>query len=134
RRRPTRRPRPPVGSLTLTQLLEVRDLTVTFPAEAGEVHAVRSVDYDVNRGEVLGLVGESGSGKSATALAIAGLLPAYAKVEGSVKLEGQELIGLDDNALSQIRGQRVAVVFQDPLSALTPVYTVGDQISEAIRV
>jgi peptide/nickel transport system ATP-binding protein len=95
---------------------------------------VRSVDYRVEHGEVLGLVGESGSGKSATALAIAGLLPAYADVTGNVRLDGQELLGLGDAALSRIRGRRIAVVFQDPLSALTPVYTVGDQIAEAVRV
>ncbi len=105
-----------------------------FPADAGDVHAVRGISYTLERGEVLGLVGESGSGKSASALALAGLLPAYADVQGSVRLDGQELIGLGDAALSGIRGRRIAVVFQDPLSALTPVYTVGDQIAEAVRV
>jgi peptide/nickel transport system ATP-binding protein len=115
-------------------LLRVQDLRVTFPAEAGQVHAVRGIDYELERGEVLGLVGESGSGKSASALALAGLLPAYAKVEGSVELEGEQLVGLGDAALSRIRGRRIAVVFQDPLSALTPVYTVGYQIAEAVLV
>jgi peptide/nickel transport system ATP-binding protein len=112
-------------------ILAVRDLAVTFP---GGVRAVRGVDLELARGEVLGLVGESGSGKSATALAVTGLLPATAQVEGSVRLAGQELVGLDDRALARVRGKRIAMIFQDPLSALTPVYTIGYQIAEAIRV
>jgi peptide/nickel transport system ATP-binding protein len=112
----------------------VSSLTVTFPADAGDVHAVRGIQFALEHGEVLGLVGESGSGKSASALALAGLLPATAQVHGSVRLEGQELVGLADAPMSSIRGNRIAVVFQDPLSALTPVYTVGDQIAEAVRV
>ncbi|HEX5543467.1 MAG TPA: ABC transporter ATP-binding protein, partial [Micromonospora sp.] len=90
--------------------------------------------YEVRPGEVLGIVGESGSGKSVSSLAIMGLLPDSAKVTGSVAFQGQELLGLDDRRLSRIRGSKISMVFQDPLSALTPVYTVGDQITEAIRV
>jgi peptide/nickel transport system ATP-binding protein len=114
--------------------LQVRDLHVTYASGSGEVQAVRGLNYELARGEVLGIVGESGSGKSAAAQAVMGLLPANATVTGSVKLNGEELIGLDDRGLSKVRGQGIAMVFQDPLSALTPVYTVGDQIAEAVRV
>ena len=115
-------------------VLEVRGLSVSFPSEEGQVRAVRGVDLDLARGEVLGLVGESGCGKSTAALALTGLLPERAQVAGSVRLDGQELIGLDDAGLSRVRGSRIATVFQDPLSALTPVYTIGHQVAEAIRV
>ena len=117
-----------------TPLLSVRDLSVSFRTEAGLVRAVRSVSYDVAPGEVLGIVGESGSGKSVSSLAVMNLLPGHAEVTGSARLNGQELIGQSDDALSAVRGSRIAMVFQDPLSALTPVYTVGDQIAEAILV
>jgi len=115
-------------------VLAVRGLTVTFPGSAGDVRAVRGIDYELQRGEVLGIVGESGSGKSASATAVTGLLPASAVVDGSIRLDGEELIGLDDARMAKVRGKRIAMVFQDPLSALTPVYTVGDQLSEAVRI
>ena len=115
-------------------LLEVRDLSVTFASEAGPVRAVRSLSYTVNPGEVLGIVGESGSGKTVSSLAVMALLPRQARVSGSVRFDGQELVALPDRELSRLRGRRIAMIFQDPLSALTPVYTVGDQIAEAIRV
>ena len=115
-------------------VLAVRGLTVTFPGSAGDVRAVRGIDYELQRGEVLGIVGESGSGKSASATAVTGLLPASAVVDGSITLDGEELIGLDDARMAKVRGKRIAMVFQDPLSALTPVYTVGDQLSEAVRI
>ena len=83
---------------------------------------------------MVALVGESGAGKSATAMAVVGLLPEYAEVSGSVRLHGDELIGLDDRRMSRIRGRVIGTVFQDPMSALTPVYTVGDQIAEALRM
>ena len=98
------------------------------------MRAVRSLSYQVNRGEVLGIVGESGSGKTVSSLAVMDLLPPHARVTGSVRFEGRELIGRSDRELSEIRGRRIAMIFQDPLSALTPVYTVGDQIAEAILV
>jgi peptide/nickel transport system ATP-binding protein len=115
-------------------LLEVRDLTVGFPAETEQIAAVRGMTYHVDSGEVVALVGESGAGKSASAMAVVGLLPEYAEVTGSVRLHGDELLGLSDNAMSRVRGKSIGTVFQDPMSALTPVYTIGDQIAEAIEV
>ena len=115
-------------------LLEVRDLAVTFPTDGGDLQAVRGLSYCIEPGEVVAMVGESGSGKSAAAMAVIGLLPGYAAVSGSAVLDGQELLGMPDTELSAIRGRRIGTVFQDPMSALTPVYTVGDQIAEAITV
>ncbi|WP_197381903.1 dipeptide ABC transporter ATP-binding protein [Mycolicibacterium mengxianglii] len=118
----------------MSALLAVDDLSVTFPTDGAPVNAVRGVSLHVDPGEVVAVVGESGSGKSATAMAIIGLLPEYAEVRGSVRLAGTELLGRDDDALSQVRGKAIGTVFQDPMSALTPVYTIGDQIAEAITV
>jgi peptide/nickel transport system ATP-binding protein len=115
-------------------LLEVRDLSVTFPSEAGPVAAVRRLSYHVIPGEVLGIVGESGSGKSVSSLAVMGLLTARAKVTGSIRFKGSELLGRSDKDMSMIRGRGISMIFQDPLSAMTPVYTVGDQIAEAVRI
>lgn len=115
-------------------LLEVSGLTVTFATDTEQVAAVRGLDYHVDAGEVVALVGESGAGKSAGAMAVAGLLPEHAEVSGSVRLHGEELLGLDDAQMSKIRGRRIGTVFQDPMSALTPVYTVGDQLAEALLV
>ncbi len=118
----------------MSDLLQVTGLTVDFPTDTEDVAAVRGMSFDVSPREVVALVGESGAGKSATAMAVVGLLPAYAQVAGSVQLHGDELIGLDDQRMSAIRGRVIGTVFQDPMSALTPVYTVGDQIAEALRV
>ncbi len=115
-------------------VLQVRDLDVRFPSENGSVHAVRGVDLTVHAGEIVCVVGESGSGKSVTSTSVMGLLPDQAKVSGSVKLHGTELLGRDDAWMSKVRGKQMGMVFQDPLSALTPVYTVGDQIVEALTV
>jgi len=115
-------------------LLEVSDLMVAFPTDAESVAAVRGLSYQVNAGEVLAIVGESGSGKSAAAMAVIGLLPEYAEVTGSVRLHGDELLDISDKEMSRIRGKSIGTVFQDPMSALTPVYTVGDQIAEAIQI
>ena len=115
-------------------LLEVKDLSVTFPTDGGDLHAVRGLSYRIESGEVVAMVGESGSGKSAAAMAVIGLLPEYAAVSGSAVMDGRDLIGMSDADLSTIRGRRIGTVFQDPMSALTPVYTVGDQIAEAITV
>ncbi len=118
----------------MTALLDVRDLNVTFETGNTPVWAVRGMTYTVARGEVVAVVGESGCGKTTAAMAVAGLLPEHARVSGSVRLHGDELLGLGDAALSRIRGKAMGTVFQDPMSALTPVYTVGDQIAEAIEV
>ncbi|NLW12958.1 MAG: dipeptide ABC transporter ATP-binding protein [Trueperella sp.] len=115
-------------------VVEVQGLNVRFPSEDGIVHAVRGVNLSVNSGEVLGIVGESGSGKSVTSMSIMGLLDQSANVEGSVKIHGVEVLGTSDAYMSKIRGRTVGMVFQDPLSALTPVYTIGDQIVEALQV
>ncbi|MCU1518982.1 MAG: peptide transporter ATP-binding protein [Pseudarthrobacter sp.] len=115
-------------------VLSVRDLNVRFNSENGVVHAVRGVDFDLMPGKTLGIVGESGSGKSVTSLAIMGLLPPTAEVAGSVRLLGKELLGLGDKAMCAYRGNDIAMVFQDPLSSLTPVYTVGAQIIEALTI
>lgn len=115
-------------------LLQVHDLTVTFATETERVAAVRGMNYHVDSGEVVALVGESGAGKSASAMAVIGLLPEYAEVAGSVRLHGDELLGLSDQRMSGVRGKAIGTVFQDPMSALTPVFTVGDQIAEAVEV
>ncbi len=114
-------------------LLEVTDLSVTFPQRGGpDVNAVRGISYRVHKGEFLGIVGESGSGKSVSSLALMGLLPSSARVTGSIRFGGRSLLDLNDRQLSVIRGREISMIFQDPLSALTPVYTVGDQIAEAL--
>ncbi|HET9888959.1 MAG TPA: oligopeptide/dipeptide ABC transporter ATP-binding protein, partial [Mycobacterium sp.] len=118
----------------MSALLEVTDLAVTFPTGAAPVTAVRGISYRIEPGEVVAMVGESGSGKSVSAMAAIGLLPEHAQVRGSVRLHGTELLGLGDEAMSRFRGRTVGMVFQDPMSALTPVYTVGDQIAEAIEI
>ncbi len=115
-------------------VLSVRDLNVRFNTENGVVHAVRGIDFDLLPGKTLGIVGESGSGKSVTSMAVMGLLPTTAEVTGSVRLLGQELLGLSDKAMCRHRGKELAMVFQDPLSSLTPVYTIGSQIIEALTV
>ncbi|GII91752.1 dipeptide ABC transporter ATP-binding protein [Sinosporangium siamense] len=115
-------------------VLEVADLSVTFGSGPSAVRAVRGLNYEVRPGEVLGIVGESGSGKSVASMAVMGLLPPHARVSGSVKLLGTELLGASDKRLAAFRGRTISMVFQDPLSALTPVYRVGDQIAEALTV
>ncbi|MCW2808175.1 MAG: peptide transporter ATP-binding protein [Marmoricola sp.] len=120
--------------MTDAPLLEVRDLSVSFPQGADEVRAVRGISYTVDQGEFLGIVGESGSGKSVSSMAIMGLLPRNAVVTGDVLLRGESLLGRDDRELSRLRGKEIAMIFQDPLSALTPVYTVGDQIAEGLML
>ena len=118
----------------MSALLEVRDLTTHFMTRAGVVKAVEGVSFEVTAGEVVGLVGESGSGKSVTGLSILGLVdPPGRIVAGSVKLAGQELVGLDREALRRLRGRRVAMVFQDPMSMLNPVLTIATQMRLAIE-
>ncbi|WP_367647471.1 dipeptide ABC transporter ATP-binding protein [Brevibacterium sp. CT2-23B] len=115
-------------------ILEVRDLTVTFPNPKGDVQAVRGVNYEVRPGEFLGIVGESGSGKSVSSMAVMGLLPSTAQIAGSIRYRGQSLLDMNDHQMSKLRGREIAMVFQDPLSALTPVYTIGEQISEGLII
>ncbi len=115
-------------------LLCVRDLHVSFPSEAGRVDAVRGISFDLHAGQTIGIVGESGSGKSVTSLAVMGLLPGTAKVTGSVKLQGRELLDLSDKSMSAIRGNQIAMIFQDPLSSLTPVFSIGRQLVEALQI
>ncbi|MBX7548468.1 ABC transporter ATP-binding protein [Streptomyces sp. tea 10] len=124
----------PAAAGAPTPVLSVRDLRISFPSEAGPVEAVRGIGFDLLPGRTLCIVGESGSGKSATATGIMGLLPPSADVGGHVLLEGRDLIGLDDRELSRVRGRSIGMVFQDPLSALTPIFSVGRQLSDALRV
>ena len=113
-------------------VISVRDLTVSFASEAGTVRAVRGMNFDLYPGKTLGIVGESGSGKSVTSMAIMGLLDKNASVKGSITYHGEELLNKSDFEMSEIRGKGIAMVFQDPLSALTPVFSIGDQIKEAL--
>lgn len=112
-------------------LLSVRDLTVSFRTAQGPTEVVKNLEFDVPRGGALGIVGESGSGKSMTSLAIMGLLPKGAGVTGSVKYDGSELLGMSERDMRKVRGDRIAMIFQDPLSSLNPYYKVGTQIAEA---
>ena len=115
-------------------LLVVDGLRVSFPTSDGEAVAVDGMSFTVEPGRTLGIVGESGSGKSVTSMAVLGLLPTNARVTGSVRLRGRELLGLPDGELRAVRGREIAMVFQDALTALNPVMTVGDQLAEAVRV
>jgi peptide/nickel transport system ATP-binding protein len=116
-------------------LLEVRDLAVEFETASGRVRAVDSVSFDVAAGSALGLVGESGCGKSLTALALLKLTPPHGRIAaGSVRFQGRDLLRLSDAELRKVRGASLALVFQEPAAALNPVYTVGDQIGEVLRV
>ena len=113
-------------------VLSVRDLHVSFPTPDGLVQAVRGVSFDIAQHELLGIVGESGSGKSVTFLAVMGLLPKRAIVTGSIRIGGQELVGESPDEVRKVRGKRVAMIFQDPLTALNPVHRVGAQVVEMI--
>ena len=116
------------------RVLEVQNLSVDFGVNKEWVPAAIDMTYHVDAGEVLAIVGESGSGKSASSMALLGLLPTNARVRGSVKLAGQEILGLRAGAMRAIRGSEVAVIFQEPMTALNPVYTVGEQIVETLRL
>jgi peptide/nickel transport system ATP-binding protein len=115
-------------------LLSVHDLRVGFVTEEGLLNAVDGVSFDLEKGEVLAIVGESGSGKTVTAQTLIGLTRSpNSRIDGSVKLGGQELVDADESALQKVRGSEIAMIFQDPMTSLNPVYRVGDQIIEAIR-
>jgi peptide/nickel transport system ATP-binding protein len=115
-------------------LLEVENLVVELRTPRGPANAIRGVSFSLEMGETLGLIGESGSGKSITALAIMGLLPENARVTGSVRLDGVELLSLPDEALCRLRGNRMAMVFQEPMTALNPLHPIGRQVAEPLRV
>ena len=116
-------------------LLEVKDLRTSFFTDAGEVKAVDGVSFNLDHGKVLGIVGESGSGKSVTAYSIMQILAPTGKiVGGSVKLDGQELVGADERTLRHMRGNKISIIFQDPMTSLNPTYTVGHQLIEAITL
>ena len=116
-------------------ILEVKNLNVEFTTDDGVVHAVNNVSYKVERGKTLAIVGESGSGKSVSSLAVMGLLTGTnAQVTGEVFFNGAELVGADPEAVRKLRGDEIAMIFQDPLSALHPYYTIGDQLVEAVLV
>jgi peptide/nickel transport system ATP-binding protein len=118
----------------MSRLLDVAGLTVTLPTAQGRRAALRGVSLALDRGATLGLVGESGCGKSLTALALMGLLPDGAEVGGSIRFEGRELTALDDAALGALRGDRIGMVFQEPMTALNPVHRIGRQIAESLRL
>ncbi len=117
-----------------TPVLEVRDLVTEFTTDEGRLRAVDSVSFALQAGQTLAVVGESGSGKSVTSLSVMGLLPARIGriASGSIRLDGRELVGLPERAMRRVRGNDIAMIFQEPMTSLTPVYTVGDQIAEAI--
>jgi peptide/nickel transport system ATP-binding protein len=115
-----------------TALLAINNLRVTLPTARGLAEALRGITFSMQRGETLGLIGESGCGKSLTALAIMGLLPELAKLTGSIQLQGEELIGQPDHYLGRLRGARMAMIFQEPMTALNPLHTIAHQIAEPL--
>jgi len=124
-----------MGSPAAREMLEVRDLRIHFPTEDGLVRAVDGLSFSVDRGQTLGIVGESGSGKSVTSLGILGLHEGTrAQVSGEICLDGENVVRATASRIRQLRGSKVAMIFQDPLSSLHPYYTIGDQIIEAYRI
>ena len=116
-------------------LLEVKDLHTSFFTDAGEVKAVNGVSFELERGKVLGIVGESGSGKSVTAYSIMQILAGTGKiVSGSVKIDGQELVNSGEKVMKTVRGNKISIIFQDPMTSLNPTYTIGKQLMEAIML
>ncbi|MBQ6171129.1 MAG: ABC transporter ATP-binding protein [Clostridia bacterium] len=117
-------------------LLEVKNLQTSFYTDAGEVRAVNGISFQLDRGKVLGIVGESGSGKSVTAYSIMQILASTAKIKegSSIKLDGQELVGAGEKVMKDIRGNKVSIIFQDPMTSLNPTYTIGHQLIEAIML
>lgn len=120
--------------MTTEPLLRVDHLEVGFPSKAGVVRAVTDVSFEVRPGETLAVVGESGSGKSVTALTVMRLHPKSTRISGSIMFEGRDLLALDDDEVRAVRGNEIAMIFQDPMTALNPVFSVGSQIVESIRI
>ncbi len=118
--------------MAVENLLTIDNLSVAFSTKRGYASAVRGLSFDVRPGESMAIVGESGSGKSVSALALLGLLPRSAQVTGSAIFEGEELIGMPADQMRSIRGERISMIFQDPMTAFNPVFTIGDQIGEII--
>ncbi len=115
-------------------LLEVNDLSVRLQTQRGPAYAVRNVSFSLERGATLGLIGESGCGKSITAMSLMGLLPDNALVTGSIRFDGEELVGKKDAQLCRIRGDRIGMIFQEPMTALNPVHSIGRQVAEPLRL
>ena len=114
-------------------LLEVKNLCTSFFTDAGEVKAVNDISFEAEAGRVLGIVGESGSGKSVTAYSIMQILTHPGRIiSGSIKLRGEELVGCDEKTIGSIRGNVISMIFQDPMTSLNPVFTIGNQLEEAI--
>lgn len=120
----------------MPELLQLRDLAVSFATESGIVHPVNGISYALNEGEVLGVVGESGSGKSVHALSIMRLIsPPAGRIEsGEIRLNDCDLLALDERSMRRVRGKQISMIFQDPISSLNPVYTIGFQLSKALRL
>jgi peptide/nickel transport system ATP-binding protein len=115
-------------------MLEVKNLSVRLRTQRGPADAIRDVGFDLQRGETVGLVGESGCGKSITAMALMGLLPEGAVVSGSIRFDGKELVGQPDSVMRRLRGNRIGMIFQEPMTALNPVHTIGHQVAEPMRL
>ena len=122
------------GARATPALLEVDNLRVGLQTQRGPAQAVRGISFKLARGETLGIVGESGCGKSITAMSLMGLLPDNATVGGSIRLDGQELVGLSETSMCQIRGNRIGMIFQEPMTALNPVHTIARQVAEPLRL
>ena len=120
--------------MTNETVLQVDHMSVEFHAAAGVVHAVTGVSFDLKKGEILGIVGESGSGKSVTANSVMRLLPATAKVTGKIALHGRDIMSIGTKEFNRIRGKELAMIFQDPMTSLNPVYTVGNQLEETLSL
>jgi peptide/nickel transport system ATP-binding protein len=118
----------------MVALLEVANLSVRLNTQRGPAYAVRDVSFTLDRGDTLGIVGESGCGKSMTVMAVMGLLPEGAQVEGSIRFDGEELVGKGDKRMNAIRGDRIGMIFQEPMTALNPVHTIGKQVAEPLRL
>ncbi|SCX74645.1 ABC transporter ATP-binding protein [Variovorax sp. EL159] len=115
-------------------LLEVNNLHIGLQTQRGPAQAVRGVSFSLERGETLGIVGESGCGKSITVMSLMGLLPSTADVTGSIRFDGTELVGRDEKSMCQIRGNRIGMIFQEPMTALNPVHTIARQVGEPLRL
>jgi peptide/nickel transport system ATP-binding protein len=124
--------KPHLSSIGDVEVLRVEDLTVGFPTEDGLVRAVRGVSYSLHEREVLGIVGESGSGKSVSSMAVMGLLPKSARITGKISFRGQSVLDMTKSAQRSLRGRKIAMIFQDPMTAMNPVYTIGSQLAEAV--